>query len=126
MLSLLEVVVVGLTLLPLTTACKSRTTLIGHKAPILVKCYECGYGIAVDLAAFPRVFGDERLGSLLTRTNAAANRDTWCGRSTANGNTATNATVVTCEGACAIVRTSDMLTLVAGCAGVDGSSAVSV
>ncbi|KAI6231943.1 hypothetical protein M3Y95_00434900 [Aphelenchoides besseyi] len=82
-------------------------------AVLSIKCYECGYGIELDLLKFPKIFGQDKFSFSLSKSTA--NYDKWCGIS----GRGQNESLVECEGNCALVRVTDGLSAIAGCAEVD-------
>ncbi|KAI6240743.1 hypothetical protein M3Y99_00417400 [Aphelenchoides fujianensis] len=87
--------------------------LVSITPVVSIKCYECGYGEELDLVRFPQIFGQEKFSFSLSKTSA--NYDKWCGKS-AKGQ---NESLVECEGGCALVRVTDGLSAIAGCAEVN-------
>ncbi|KAI6173101.1 hypothetical protein M3Y98_01046000 [Aphelenchoides besseyi] len=78
-----------------------------------IKCYECGYGIELDIAKFPKIFGQDKFSFSLSKSTEKY--DKWCGIS----GRGQNESLVECEGNCALVRVTDGLSAIAGCAEVD-------
>lgn len=88
----------------------------GCKFPIsrlslpLVQCYQCGFGVEIDFTKFPQLFGQDKFSFVLPKP---PNVDKWCGLKV-SGNHTTD--LVECPGGCVLVRTTDDLSRIAGCA----------
>lgn len=76
----------------------------------LVQCYECSFGLELDLTKFPQVFGQDRFS--FSTSKPSVNMDKWCGIK----NPPQNSSVAHCNSGCVLVRSTDDLTRMAGCA----------